>query len=58
MENKELCCCFNVTVNDIKEQIEEGVSTFKELQDKTKIGTSCPPCAVEAEKVFIELLNK
>lgn len=58
MENKELCCCHNVTVNDVKKQIEKGVTTFQELQEKTKIGTDCPPCKESNEKVFEMLLNE
>ena len=28
-----VCCCFNVTKDDIKKHIENGVKTFEELQD-------------------------
>lgn len=56
MENKVICGCFNVTVDDVKKHIENGVSTFKEIQELTKMGTECPPCAETSEKAFKELL--
>lgn len=57
MEDKVICCCYKVSVNDIKTKISEGVTTFEELQEQTKIGTSCPPCGEDAKKVFDQLLN-
>lgn len=58
MEDKLLCCCHNVTVEDVKKQISEGVSTFSQLQEKTSIGTDCPPCKEKNEVVFNTLLNE
>ncbi len=58
MENKSLCCCHDVTLNDVMKQIENGVTTFEELQDKTGIGTDCPPCKENNEKLFYELLKE
>ncbi len=58
MEEKVLCCCHNVTLKDVENQIKNGVKTFKELQDNTGIGTDCPPCATDSEKLFTEMLKK
>lgn len=58
MEDKVLCCCNNVTLNDVKEEIKNGVKTFEELQVKTGIGTDCPPCKEENEKLFKTLLEE
>ncbi len=58
MENKVLCCCHNVTLEDVKKHISEGVSTFDELQEKTKIGTDCPPCKEENLEIFKTLLQE
>ena len=58
MENKQVCCCHNVTVNDIKKQINEGVRDFETLQEKTKIGTDCPPCKEENAILFKKLLHE
>ena len=58
MEDKEVCCCHNVTVNDVLKHIQEGVRDFKPLQEKTKIGTDCPPCKEDNELLFKELLQR
>jgi len=58
MEDKVLCCCHNVTVNDVKKHISQGVKTFSVLQEKTGIGTDCPPCKENNEKLFNTLINE
>lgn len=58
MENEVLCCCHNVTLTDVKEQINNGVRSFAELQEITKIGTDCPPCKDKNEELFNSLLTK
>jgi bacterioferritin-associated ferredoxin len=58
MEKEVLCCCHNVTLEDVKEQINNGVSSFAELQQITKIGTDCPPCKEQNEKLFMKLITK
>jgi len=52
MEKEVLCCCHNVTLDDIKEQINIGVDSFDKLQEATKIGIDCPPCKEDNEKLF------
>ena len=58
IENKVLCCCFNVTEQDVKDAIKDGVKTFEELQKRTQIGTECPPCTKASEEYFIKELQK
>jgi bacterioferritin-associated ferredoxin len=58
MEKEVLCCCHNVTLEDVKEQINNGVSSFAELQQITKIGTDCPPCKEQNEELFKKLITK
>jgi len=57
MEKEILCGCNNVTLDDVKEQIKQGVDSFYDLQEITKIGTDCPPCKEKNEKLFQELLD-
>lgn len=57
MEKDVLCCCHNVTLADVKKQIELGVTDFAELQQITKIGTDCPPCKEQNEELFKTLLS-
>lgn len=58
MENKVLCCCHNVTINDVQKNIEQGVVEFSQLQEKTGIGTDCQPCKESNKKIFEQLLNE
>ena len=39
--NQKICYCFNVTVGDIKKEIESGSTTLQEIQSETKAGTAC-----------------
>lgn len=58
MEDKVLCCCHNVTLKDVKKKISDGINTFSELQEMTGIGTDCPPCKEDNEKLFNTLIAK
>lgn len=58
MEKEVLCCCHDVTLEDVKNQIKLGVNSFNNLQEITKIGTDCPPCKEKNEKLFKILLNE
>ncbi|MFK5883446.1 MAG: (2Fe-2S)-binding protein [Candidatus Izemoplasma sp.] len=58
MEKDILCCCHNVSLEDMKEQVKLGVSSFKDLQDITKIGTDCAPCKEKNELIFNKLINE
>ncbi len=52
MENKEICCCFNVTLKDMEDAVSNGTKSFKDFQDETGIGTGCPPCLESNEELF------
>ncbi len=53
--NKKLCYCFNITVGDIKEEIETGSSTLQEIQTERIAGLACIGC-VKRVLVTINLL--
>ncbi len=57
MSEKLLCCCHNVTEDDMKKHIENGVVDFTELQKLTGIGTGCPPCEKSNKEVFRKFLE-
>ena len=42
----------------VKQNIKDGVTTYQELQYKTKIGTDCPSCKEQTSIKFQELLNE
>lgn len=50
---KIICQCMNVTDQEIEEAVLEGVRTYLELQEHTKLGTVCGQCKDEA----IRLMN-
>ena len=56
--NKILCECHNISEDDVKQNIKNGITTYQELQDKTKIGTDCPSCKEQTSIIFQELLNE
>lgn len=49
---KVICHCLNVTDEEIKEQVADNVTTFEELQERTKIATGCGKCKDEAKQLF------
>ena len=57
-EKKVICECLNVTEEEIEEDVLEGVDTFEQLQERTKIATGCGKCKDEAIAVFERLKEK
>jgi len=59
MDNNEVVCsCFNLTVQDLKNSIENGAKSFEEVQTATKVGTGCNNCIDSAKSIVDELLAK
>ncbi|MFA5928378.1 MAG: iron-sulfur cluster assembly scaffold protein [Candidatus Margulisiibacteriota bacterium] len=56
-KGKVICNCLNVTDTEIRELVEDGVKTFNELQERTKIATGCGKCKDKAIKLFEEYLK-
>jgi len=48
----------NITDKDIEEAVKSGAKTFKEVQQKTKVGTGDPNCIPEAEELVKFYLEK
>lgn len=57
-KKKYICPCFKLTKSDIKEAIEDGVTSYKELQKQTKIGTKCSSCKKKTKKKFKKYKQK
>lgn len=53
---KVICGCMNVTVQDIKNAINNGAHSFEEVQAITKVGTGCGNCVVSNKQLVNELL--
>ena len=59
MNNKKvICSCFKITVQDLKDAIENGAESFKEVKAATKVSTSCKKCKDNAKSIVKELLAK
>ena len=55
--NDKICYCKNVTVQDIKDAIDNGATNFKEVQEATKVATGCGRCRETAKEVVEDLLK-
>lgn len=47
-----VCRCMEVTDREIEEAVLEGVRTYVQLQEKTKLGTVCGQCRDDAERLL------
>ena len=54
--NKKICYCFNVTVGDIKKEVETRSTTLAEIQTETKAGTACKGCVKRIQETIDALL--
>jgi len=55
---KIVCQCMNVTDKEIEHAVLEGVRTYLELQEHTKLGTVCGQCKDEATRLMNEYIQK
>ena len=53
-----ICQCMNVTDHEIEDVVLEGVRTYLELQEHTKLGTVCGQCKEEATKLLGDYIKK
>ncbi|WP_228731223.1 (2Fe-2S)-binding protein [Clostridium zeae] len=58
MENKVVCGCYKVTVQDLNNAIKNGAKSFEEVQDITKVGTGCGKCINGNKELVNELIIK
>lgn len=57
-KDEKVCYCFNVTVGDIENAINEGADSLGAVQQATKAGAGCGRCSANVEKVTLELLKE
>ena len=53
--NKVVCGCFKVTIQDLNNAIKNGAKSFEEVQAATKVGTGCGNC-VDSNKTLVDQL--
>lgn len=56
--NAVVCNCYNLTVQDLKNAIDNGAKSFEEVQAATKVGTGCNQCIDSTKSIVNELLAK
>jgi bacterioferritin-associated ferredoxin len=55
MNNRLVCECYNIWVNDIKEALDGGQNSFEDLEKSMKLGVMCSACIGDAKKVIAQL---
>lgn len=59
MDNdKVVCGCINVKVQNLKYAIDNGAKSFEEVQEVTQVGTGCGKCTDSVKVLVNELLGK
>lgn len=56
--NKVVCTCLNITNGMIKEAVDNGASTFEEVQEATGAGTICGACIEDVEHLVQQFVNE
>ncbi len=46
-----VCLCKGITDSDIKQAVEDGATSFKEVRDSLGVATNCGSCACAAKKL-------
>lgn len=58
MDNNDvICTCLDLTIGDIKKAIEDGATTFEEVQEMTNVGNICGVCVGEVREIVEHLLH-
>lgn len=56
-DEKIVCNCTGVTIGDIRAAIENGASTFDEVQEITGVSSVCGGCLDYAQNVVKAILD-
>lgn len=56
-KDKKICYCFNVTVGDLQEAIDNGADCIEAVKNKTNAGMGCGRCNAQIDEVVSELLK-
>ncbi|NIA14257.1 MAG: hypothetical protein GWP08_09250 [Nitrospiraceae bacterium] len=57
-ESTAICQCMQVTDHEIEEAVLEGVRTFDELQERTKISSMCGKCEGQVRILIHDYIRK
>lgn len=56
-DNRMVCECYNIRINDIRQAMQNGFDTFEKLEAEMRLGVLCSACIGDAKKV-IEQIKK
>lgn len=48
---KIVCECLGITSGMIKEAVDQGATTFEEVQEKTEVATICGACIDDVQRL-------
>lgn len=51
-----VCLCRGITDQDIKDAIQDGAETYRDIREQLDLGTCCGRCAPEARSILNEEL--
>lgn len=51
-----VCLCRGITDQDIKNAVQNGADTFREIRDQLDLGTCCGRCVPETKTIIREEL--
>ncbi len=55
MKNRLVCECYNIWVDDIKKELENGAETFEDLEKSMRLGVMCGACVNDSKRVVEEV---
>ncbi|KZL90386.1 (2Fe-2S)-binding protein [Clostridium magnum] len=55
-EDKVVCGCYKVTVQDLKNAVKNGAKSFEDVQAVTKVGAGCGHCVEGNRELVNELI--
>lgn len=58
MKNRLVCECYNLYIDDIRNEIKKGNDTFEKIQASVRLGVLCSACIEDGKKVIDEILSK
>ncbi|WP_213014854.1 bacterioferritin-associated ferredoxin [Acinetobacter rathckeae] len=53
-----VCLCRGITDQDIKDAVQNGAETFRDVRDQLDLATCCGRCAPEAKSIIREELSE
>ena len=56
-DNKVICECFNVTIQDLIDAIQDGADSFEDIQGLTKVATGCGKCEERNRELVSKLFE-